>query len=89
MKKYITFTLLLLFAVNGLAQNERNTSKSFCNPLDLNYRFRLEEPSRREAADPTVIRYKDKYILFASKSGGYWVSDNLTDWEFMTNNVLQ
>jgi beta-xylosidase len=88
MKKHLSFILFLLFTVNGFAQNERNVNKSFCNPLDLNYRFRPEEPSRREAADPAVIRYKDKYILFASKTGGYWVSDNLTDWDFITNNVL-
>lgn len=39
--------------------------------MNLNYRFMPNEPSRREAADPVVILFKDRYYLFASKSGGY------------------
>jgi len=53
---------------------------SFCNPLNLNYRFQLDEPSRREAADPVIVLFKDQYYLFASKSGGYWISDDLVNW---------
>jgi len=42
----------------------------------------------REAADPSVIKFKDEYYLFASKSGGYWVSKDLLDWEFVTTEDL-
>jgi xylan 1,4-beta-xylosidase len=42
---------------------------TFCNPLNLGYRFRLEPPSRREAADPTMVVFDSTYFLFASKSG--------------------
>lgn len=65
-----------------------NRAKTFCNPLDLSYRYQLDDPARREAADPTVIRYKDKYILFASMSGGYWFSDDLLSWEFVETNEI-
>lgn len=37
-------------------------------------------PSRREAADPMVVRYGGDYYLFASKSGGYWWSHDLRAW---------
>jgi hypothetical protein len=56
---------------------------TYCNPMDLSYRFALDEPSRREAADPTVVWFRDRYYLFASKSGGYWHSENLIDWTFI------
>ncbi len=58
--------------------------------MNLSYRFRPEENevSRREAADPSVIKFKGKYLLFASKSGGYWQSDDLIDWEFIENNMI-
>jgi len=48
--------------------------------MNLNYRF---QSSYREAADPAIIRYHDKYLLFASHSGGYWYSDDLMDWTFL------
>jgi len=56
---------------------------SFCNPLDLSYRFQPDQPSRREAADPTMVVFKKRYFLFASKSGGYWHSPDLASWTFV------
>lgn len=47
-----------------------------------------EYHSFREAADPSVIQFKDEYYLFASKSGGYWVSKDLLAWEFITTEDL-
>ena len=47
-----------------------------------------EYNSFREAADPTIVVYKDEYYLFASKSGGYWVSSNLLTWTFITSDDL-
>jgi xylan 1,4-beta-xylosidase len=48
----------------------------------------MEEPSRREAADPTAIWFKDRYYLFASKSGGYWHSKDLTSWTFIETSEI-
>lgn len=83
------FTLIFLVfsSVSLIAQNKKE-SISFCNPLDLNYRFQLDEPSRREAADPTVVNFNGKYYMFASKSGGYWSSSNLVEWTFISTNDL-
>ena len=57
-----------------------NRPQTFCNPLDLPYRFQLQAPSRREAADPTLVAFHGEYWLFASKSGGYWHSRDLNHW---------
>ena len=62
--------------------------QTFCNPLDLPYRFQLENPSRREAADPTLVRFNGEYWLFASKSGGYWHSSDMMHWQFVTPTGL-
>jgi xylan 1,4-beta-xylosidase len=48
----------------------------------------LDKPSRREAADPTIVWYKDRYFLFASKSGGYWHSPDLIDWTFIATDQI-
>jgi len=61
---------------------------TICNPLNLNYRFSLDSPSRREAADPTMLMFNDEYYLFASKSGGYWHSTDLINWDFITSADL-
>ena len=64
------------------AQNE----KIVANPMDLNYRFQYNEkghPSYREAADPVCEYFKEKYYLFASKSGGYWSSSDLAEWTYI------
>lgn len=62
--------------------------RTFCNPLDLDYRFQLDDPVRREAADPAVVRYNDEYWLFASKSGGYWHSKDFSHWVFVDGKQL-
>lgn len=60
-----------------------------CNPLNLPYRYQQQIPRMtrepllsREGADPTMLLFKDKYLLFVSMSGGFWYSDDLVDWQF-------
>lgn len=65
---YFWWPILL---INCCTSKEEKTEVTFCNPLNLNYRYQPEKPSRREAADPTVVLFKDKYYLFVSKTGGY------------------
>jgi xylan 1,4-beta-xylosidase len=81
------FILLILLSLKISAQKNPE-QEIFCNPLKLNYRYQLDLPSRREAADPSLAFFKDKYYLFASKSGGCWVSDNLIKWSFITTADL-
>ncbi len=65
---------------------------TFCNPLNLNYRFMRIDGGEgiREAADPVVVSYKGRYWLFASKSSGYWYSDDFNEWKyvFIPDSVL-
>ena len=88
------FTIFLILFVSCFSsisgQKNRNSKRvqSYCNPVNLSYRFCLDKPSRREAADPTVILFKNEYYLFASKSGGYWSSDNLLNWKLIETSDL-
>ncbi|MEU4162923.1 family 43 glycosylhydrolase [Actinoplanes sp. NPDC026670] len=64
-----------------------------CNPIDLSYRVQQVVNGRRrrvfrEAADPSVVRYRDRYYLFASMSGGFWHSGDLHTWEFVATPGL-
>ncbi|MBS1521375.1 MAG: family 43 glycosylhydrolase [Bacteroidetes bacterium] len=69
-------------------QSSFQAQKTVCNPLNLSYRFALFGHPAREGADPTVVLFKNKYYLFVSKSGGYWSSDNLINWKFITSSDL-
>ena len=88
--KYRTLALVLLvptgFLSSLLADDASSGSgrpSTFCNPMDLPYRFQLEPPVRREAADPTMVVYKNEYWLFPSKSGGYWHSADCLHWSYV------
>ena len=93
MSKNISIIVLLFYIVFTSAckmqENENGEKiKTYANPLNLDYRFQLEGPSRREAADPTVVYFRDRYYLFASKSGGYWHSKDLVEWIFVETDQI-
>jgi xylan 1,4-beta-xylosidase len=84
MKKTKIFASLI-FLVSGYFAYSQTT---ICNPMNLSYRFCLDAPSRREAADPTMVAFKGEYYLFASKSGGYFHSTDLINWDLITTGDL-
>ena len=86
----ILFAGALSLAVVGIGELKTHavSPQTFCNPLDLPYRFQLDTPSRREAADPTIVRFHGEYWLFASKSGGYWRSSDMINWQFIVPSGL-
>jgi xylan 1,4-beta-xylosidase len=63
-------------------------TKTYCNPLDLDYAFERKPvatekyPSHRSTADPVCVRYGDKYYLFSTNQEGYWWSADLSQWHF-------
>lgn len=69
--------------------NNEKSKRSYCNPLDLNYEYRIYEegeekrPICLEAADPVMVIFKDEYYLFSSITKGYWVSDDMVSWQFI------
>jgi xylan 1,4-beta-xylosidase len=91
LKRISLIFVQLIFSLAIYSQNsDLNNLKptTICNPMNLSYRFCLDAPSRREAADPTMITFKDEYYLFASKSGGYFHSTDLIHWDLITTNDL-
>jgi hypothetical protein len=78
----------IAFGQSAIVDMTYSQQTTICNPLNLSYRFCLDDPSRREAADPVIVLFKEEYYLFASKSGGYWHSINLINWDFITTADL-
>ncbi|WP_346860618.1 family 43 glycosylhydrolase [uncultured Draconibacterium sp.] len=84
----ILVSCFLLFTACESNNPQADDETSFCNPMNLNYRFQITEPSYREGADPTVVWFKDRYYLFASMSGGYWYSKDLAKWSFVQTDQI-
>ena len=62
---------------------------SICNPVNIPYQYQhYGKAAHREAADPTMILYKNKYYLFASMSGGFYWSEDLQNWHYHQNKEL-
>lgn len=73
--------------------------KLICNPINLDYRYQVckqmgldgamhDKSVYRKGADPTVILFKDHYLLFVSMSGGFWYSEDLYDWQYKATPEL-
>ena len=67
--------------------------KYYCNPMNLPYKYNFQKPNMpglgeaklavyREAADPTLELFKGRCYLFPSMTRGFYVSDNMVDWEY-------
>ncbi|MFC7329898.1 family 43 glycosylhydrolase [Marinactinospora rubrisoli] len=80
-----------------------NRDRVVCNPVDLAYRYQdvrfsgvvngvsLTEPRRsvhREGADPSIVRFRGRFFLFASMSRGFWHSADLVEWEYRASSTL-
>lgn len=85
--KKLLFLVILIMACEVQAQRQGKIVMS--NPLNLSYRFQTDGVCRREAADPVIVLFKDKYYLFASHSSGYWYSSNLRDWKYIKTKTLK
>jgi len=90
MKHILKITLpVIVFMISTLVVFTQSVKQTtICNPVNLSYRFCPDEPSRREAADPTMVTFKNEYYLFASKSGGYFHSKDLIHWDLINTNDL-
>lgn len=85
--RYSLFLTLLLAA--GCASLDAQTTQmsTYCNPLNLDYTYMIynanDHISYRSGADPAVVKFKDEYYMFVTRSLGYWHSKDLTNWSFV------
>lgn len=91
-RSVFTFLVSFFLCMSGFSQDQNMKSKedfeTYCNPLDIDYSYMSHyrashDVSYRSGADPAVVNYKGKYYLFVTRSHGYWVSDDLSNWKFI------
>ncbi len=84
MKGRLTLFLFLSFHLS-FAQFEGQ--KTYCNPMDIGYRYNFEQLneriSYRSGADPVIVNHKGEYYLFVTISGGWWHSKDMVNWKYV------
>lgn len=67
--------------------------KTFCNPINVDYGYTpipnfAENGKHRATADPVIVTFKGKYFLFSTNQWGYWWSDDMLNWKFVSRKFL-
>lgn len=79
------FFVLGFFAFLGAIFAQQNT---YCNPVNIDYTYMVynsyQDLSYRSGADPAVVKFRNEYYMFVTRSMGYWHSKDLNNWEFIT-----
>jgi len=88
MKRLIIIVMLLSAAGNISAQ------KTYCNPINIDYGYTpipnfSEWGRHRATADPVIVNYKGDYYLFSTNQWGYWWSNDMLDWKFVSRKFLR
>ncbi|KAA3440844.1 family 43 glycosylhydrolase [Rufibacter hautae] len=68
--------------------------RTYCNPMNLDYGYTpiphfTEAGKHRATADPVIVMYKGDYYLFSTNQWGYWWSNNLYNWNFVSKSFLK
>ncbi|GLB52010.1 endo-1,4-beta-xylanase [Neptunitalea chrysea] len=68
--------------------------QTYCNPINIDYGYTPIEPfttfgKHRATADPVIVNYKSKYFLFSTNQWGYWWSDDMLHWNFISRKFLR
>ena len=85
MQKVLLIVILLNLNYWLIISSQSNT---YCNPIDIDYTYSIynadEKLSYRSGADPAVVKFRNEYYMFVTRSMGYWHSIDLLHWSFIT-----
>jgi xylan 1,4-beta-xylosidase len=87
-KHFAVLLLLLLLSVKGKAQQQ-----TYCNPINIDYGYCpipnfVTQGKHRTTADPVIVNFKEKYFLFSTNQWGYWWSNDMYNWNFVSRKFL-
>ena len=68
--------------------------KTYCNPINIDYGYTpipnfSEWGKHRATADPVIVNYKGDYYLFSTNQWGYWWSNDMLNWKFISRKFLR
>ena len=68
--------------------------KTYCNPVNIDYGYTpipnfSQWGRHRATADPVIVNYKNEYFLFSTNQWGYWWSNDMLKWNFVSRKFLR
>ena len=77
-----------------LAQIAQYKQQTYCNPINIDYGYTpipnfSEWGRHRATADPVIVTYKGDYYLFSTNQWGYWWSNDMLHWNFISKKFLR
>lgn len=82
----IFIVLNICYVPNIVAQSTQQST--YCNPINIDYTYSIynanDNISYRSGADPAVVKFRNEYYMFVTRSMGYWHSTDLLQWTFIT-----
>lgn len=86
------FKIALAFVISSLSfttlKAQSTQMSTYCNPLNVDYTYMIynahKDISYRSGADPAVVKFRNEYYMFVTRSMGYWHSTDLQNWAFIT-----
>lgn len=88
--KFPLILLYFLFVSIGIFAQQ----KTYCNPINIDYGYTpfevfSKQGKHRATADPVIVNFKDKLFLFSTNQEGYWHSDDMLKWNFVSRKFLR
>ncbi|OPC43862.1 discoidin domain-containing protein [Elizabethkingia anophelis] len=67
--------------------------KTYANPVNVDYGYTpipnfATQGKHRATADPVIVTFKGKYFIFSTNQWGYWWSDDMLNWKFVSRKFL-
>ncbi|MFY7839035.1 MAG: xylosidase, partial [Lacibacter sp.] len=89
MKKLVMIAAVVISLLHTHAQQ-----KTYCNPINIDYGYTpipnfSEWGRHRATADPVIVTYKGDYYLFSTNQWGYWYSNDMLNWKFVSRKFLR
>lgn len=87
--RWILILIIVLGSICGQSQQ-----KTYCNPINIDYGY-TPIPNfsnwgrHRATADPVIVNYKGDYYLFSTNQWGYWWSNDMLNWKFVSRKFLR
>lgn len=90
MQRLLLFLIVVSISYSVFSQKQ----KTYCNPLNLDYGYTpipnfSEWGRHRATADPVIVNYKGDYYLFSTNQWGYWWSNDMLNWKFISKKFLR
>ena len=84
--------LLIIFTLASIESYSQQ--KTYCNPINIDYGYCpipnfVTQGKHRATADPVIVNFKGKYFLFSTNQWGYWWSENMLNWNFVSRKFLK